>query len=85
MRAFLESRLAQRAENTILYFGCRRRDTDCYYAEEWEEYRKKGFRVEVAFSREGEEKVYVQDSIRRDKVLVREWVVQRGGWVYISG
>lgn len=86
MRAFLEARVAQgAASNTSLYFGCRSVKSDLFYANEWDELRKKGARVEVAASRDQPEKVYVQDLIRRDKELVRDWVEDRRGHVYISG
>jgi sulfite reductase alpha subunit-like flavoprotein len=86
MRAFLEYRLSQgAAAGTTLYFGCRSAKADLYYAEEWEELRKQGVRVEVAASRDQEAKIYVQDLIKRDKVLIREWIEKRRGHVYISG
>jgi sulfite reductase alpha subunit-like flavoprotein len=86
MRAFLEYRVAQgAASNTTLYFGCRSAKADLYYAEEWEDMRKQGVRVEVAASRDQDAKIYVQDLIKRDKVLIQEWVWKRRGHVYISG
>lgn len=86
MRAFLEYRVSQgAAANTTLYFGCRSAKADLYYAEEWEELRKQGVRVEVAASRDQESKIYVQDLIKRDKALIHEWVEKRRGHVYISG
>ena len=86
MRAFLEYRVSQgAAANTTLYFGCRSAKADLYYAEEWEELRKQGVRVEVAASRDQEAKIYVQDLIKRDKLLIQEWIEQRRGHVYISG
>lgn len=86
MRAFLECRAAQgAASNTSLYFGCRSAKSDLFYANEWDHLRQKGARIEVAASRDQPEKVYVQDLIRRDKALVREWVQDRRGHVYISG
>jgi len=47
--------------------------------------RNHGARVEVAASRDQEAKIYVQDLIKRDKVLIQEWVEKRRGHVYISG
>ena len=70
---------------TILYFGCRSASSDLFYKDEWEEYRKKGVRIEIAASRDQEEKVYVQHLIKRDEVLIRDWIVEQNGHVYISG
>lgn len=86
MRAFLEARVAQgAASDTSLYFGCRSTKSDLFYADEWAQLRGKGARVEIAASRDQAEKVYVQDLIRRDKALVKVWVQDRRGHVYISG
>ena len=71
--------------DTILYFGCRSTSFDLFYASEWASYRKQGSIIEVAASRDQEEKVYVQHLIRRDKELVHEWIVDRLGSIYISG
>lgn len=86
MRAFLETRISQGAgANTALYFGCRSIKSDFFYADEWDSSRKEGARVEIAASRDQVDKVYVQDLIRRDKELVKEWVQDKRGHVYISG
>ncbi len=48
--------------STILYFGCRKESEDYLYQEELEGYKKEEVLKElhVAFSRDKEEKVYVQ-------------------------
>ena len=71
--------------DTILYFGCRSASSDHFYASEWHHYRKIGVRIEVAASRDQDEKLYVQHLIRRDAPLIKRWVVDRRGSVYISG
>ncbi len=45
-----------------LFFGCRSLDEDCLYGEELAEFTVDGtlHRLELAFSRDGPEKVYVQ-------------------------
>jgi sulfite reductase alpha subunit-like flavoprotein len=58
---------------------------DQYFAAEWEQYRNLGASVRVAASREGAEKVYVQDLIREDKEKICDWIVKSGGHVYICG
>lgn len=86
MRAFVEARVKQGAiDNTILYFGCRSASQDLYYKDEWDGYRRQGVRIEIAASRDQDEKVYVQHLIKRDKELVKVWVEDRGGHLYISG
>ena len=98
MRAFLEERVRQGAASraypattllliigTILYFGCRSSSSDLYYKAEWDDYRARGVKVEVAASRDQQDKVYVQHLIKRDELLIRDWVVGQNGHVYISG
>ena len=51
-----------------LYFGCRRREADYIYADELAAAAEAGLlsRLNVAFSREGDSKVYVQHHMERD-------------------
>ncbi|WVW78975.1 NADPH-dependent diflavin oxidoreductase 1 [Kwoniella bestiolae CBS 10118] len=86
MRAFVETRVKQGAiENTALYFGCRSKYADLYFSEELQKYGEMGVNIQIAASRDQEEKVYVQHLIKENKEEVQEWLVDRGGYVYISG
>lgn len=38
--------------DTAIYFGCRSREQDFYYADEWDEMRRAGVTVRIAFSRD---------------------------------
>ncbi len=71
--------------DTVLYFGCRSASSDLFSASEWAHYRKLGARIEVAASRDQTDKAYVQHLIRRDKAMIKEWIVDRRGYIYISG
>ncbi|KAG7530653.1 hypothetical protein FFLO_04879 [Filobasidium floriforme] len=86
MRAFVEERIANgEAKETALYFGCRSKDQDMYFAQEMETWRKHGVHVRIACSRDQEEKIYVQTLIKEDAALIKDWIVRRNGNVYISG
>ena len=63
------------------YFGCR--DTsENFFAEE----AKKSVNWKVALSREpGESKMYVQDLLLRDKMVVYDVMANRGGHLYTCG
>jgi sulfite reductase alpha subunit-like flavoprotein len=42
-------------------------------------------KIRVAASRDRPEKLYVQHLIRQDKELIKEWVADRRGWLYVCG
>lgn len=70
-----------------LFFGCRRRDWDYLYGEEFEEYWKDDVLSEfhVAFSREQEDKVYVQDLIREQGERLCEEIVDGNASIFFCG
>lgn len=71
---------------SVLFFGCRNRDADYFYQDEWEELRGKlGLRVFTAFSRDQKQKVYVQDLVREQAELVYRLLHEQSGMVYICG
>ncbi|KAF3935002.1 hypothetical protein ABW20_dc0101588 [Dactylellina cionopaga] len=74
---------------TLLFFGCRGRDADYYFGEEWEvlqgKYGRELFEIRTAFSRDQEEKRYVQHLIKEGKEEVWKLVGEMGGVVYVCG
>src|SRR5690606_33288808 len=65
-RAFLQEREARgTAGKSWLFFGERNFRSDFLYQIEWQEYLRSGLlaRMDVAFSRDGAEKVYVQHKL----------------------
>ncbi|KIR34939.1 NADPH-ferrihemoprotein reductase [Cryptococcus deuterogattii MMRL2647] len=86
MRAFVEVRVRQgAAKNTSLYFGCRSSAADYFFESEWRGHREKGVKIQVAASRDQRERLYVQHLIKRDKEHVKDWIVDKKGWLFISG
>ncbi|KKY26869.1 putative nadph-cytochrome p450 reductase [Diplodia seriata] len=91
-RGFVQERAAQAraGENvgkTVLFFGCRRRDEDFLYKEEWEQYQKDlgdKFEMHTAFSREGPNKVYVQHKIEENAEIVDQ-LLQQKAYFYVCG
>jgi len=86
-RAFVQHReLAENAGKSWLFFGNRNFETEFLYQTEWQDFLKSGAltRMDVAFSRDGEKKVYVQDRLWENGVEVFNWL-EEGAHFYICG
>jgi len=70
----------------ILFTGCRNRAVDYVYDDELEEFKNNGTlsQLFVAFSRDQEEKIYVQHLLAKEGELVWK-VIQDGGHIYVCG
>ncbi len=86
-RAFLEERraLAATGKNWLL-FGDQRAAYDFLYREELEAMKNDGLlaRLDTAFSRDQEEKIYVQDRMMENAGEIWSWL-QEGGYFYVCG
>lgn len=86
-RAFVEQRAELGATGkNWLFFGDRTFHSDFLYQLEWQRFLKRGVlhRLDVAFSRDQENKIYVQDRIEQHGADVFEWI-QQGAAVYVCG
>ncbi|KAM5330720.1 NADPH-dependent diflavin oxidoreductase 1 isoform 1-T1 [Glossophaga mutica] len=85
-RAAVQERVARGQRGNLLFFGCRRRDQDFYWEAEWTELEKRGcLTLVTAFSREQEQKVYVQHRLRQHGPLVWELLDRQGACFYLAG
>ncbi|XP_005336941.2 NADPH-dependent diflavin oxidoreductase 1 isoform X1 [Ictidomys tridecemlineatus] len=85
-RAAVQERVAQGQTGNFLFFGCRWRDQDFYWGDEWQELEKRGcLTLVTAFSREQGRKVYVQHRLRELGPLVWELLDRRGAYFYLAG
>jgi sulfite reductase (NADPH) flavoprotein alpha-component len=86
-RAFLQERDATGASGgNWLFFGHQRSHTDFFYQDEMEAYLEKGTltHLSLAWSRDGDKKVYVQDRLREAGKGIWDWIA-RGAHIYICG
>jgi sulfite reductase (NADPH) flavoprotein alpha-component len=86
-RAFMQEREANEATgDNWMFFGDQTFTQDFLYQVEWQNYLKSGLvtKLDVAFSRDQKEKIYVQDRIKENSADVYEWL-QRGAHLYICG
>nr|XP_045015660.1 NADPH-dependent diflavin oxidoreductase 1 isoform X1 [Jaculus jaculus] len=85
-RAAIQERVAQGQTENFLFFGCRLRDQDFYWQPEWQKLEERGcLTLVTAFSREQEQKVYVQHRLRELGALVWELLNLRGAFFYLAG
>ena len=86
-RAFVEERveLGTTGRNWLL-FGNPRFTTDFLYQAEWQQHLKRGglAKLDVAFSRDQAEKVYVQDRLLENSRAVFDWL-ENGARLYVCG
>lgn len=86
-RAFLEERLATNAKgDNWLIFGDRNSETDFIYQDEIEamQVSKVITKLDLAFSRDQEEKIYVQDRMLENGEELFKWL-ERDGYFFICG
>ena len=86
-RAFLAEREIVGAKGkNWLFFGDRNFHTDFLYQNEWLDYRKKGLlsRIDVAFSRDDDNKVYVQHRMLEQSRRLYAWL-EEGAYFYVCG
>ena len=86
-RAFVEERAERNAQGrNWLFFGDRNFSSDFLYQLEWQKHLRRGVlhRLDVAFSRDQEHKLYVQDRIRERAAEVYRWI-ENGAVVYVCG
>jgi sulfite reductase (NADPH) flavoprotein alpha-component len=85
-RGFLQARAASKGAPVWLLFGARTKAHDFYYRDELEALHAGGTlaRLDLAFSRESDERVYVQHRLREAAEELVAWV-DRGAHVYLCG
>ena len=85
-RAFLQERvLEEPAGKNWIFFGGRHRETDFFYEEFLSSLEKEDkLKISTAFSRDQEEKVYVQHKLLEESKEVWRWL-ERGSFFYVCG
>ncbi|MEG1419785.1 MAG: NADPH-dependent assimilatory sulfite reductase flavoprotein subunit [Citrobacter sp.] len=86
-RAFMQQRAADEAAGkNWLFFGNPHFTEDFLYQVEWQRYVKEGVlnRIDLAWSRDQKEKVYVQDKLRQQGAELWRWI-NDGAHIYVCG
>lgn len=86
LRAHLKARIGDGQHRNWLLFGERNRAVDFYYGEEILQWQQDGKlqRVDLAFSRDQSERIYVQDVLRLAHAELRTWLAD-GAVIYVCG
>lgn len=86
-RAFVQERAVRGAHgDNWLFFGNPHFTEDFLYQTDWQEFLESGVltKLDVAFSRDQAEKVYVQHRIAENAAEIWEWI-ERGAHLYVCG
>ncbi|WP_430971895.1 assimilatory sulfite reductase (NADPH) flavoprotein subunit [Sunxiuqinia rutila] len=86
-RAFLQERESGNQKGkSWLFFGERRFSSDFLYQLEWQKYLQKGYleKIDLAFSRDQKEKVYVQHKLKEQQEELFRWL-EDGASFYLCG
>eukprot|EP01089_Gocevia_fonbrunei_P011892 TRINITY_DN2650_c0_g1_i1.p1 TRINITY_DN2650_c0_g1~~TRINITY_DN2650_c0_g1_i1.p1 ORF type:complete len:644 (+),score=155.36 TRINITY_DN2650_c0_g1_i1:53-1984(+) len=84
-RAFIQERQNSKGLN-LFYFGCRNENSDFLYKSELQNFENEGkIKLRTAFSRDQNEKIYVQHRIEEDKDLIWDLLENKGAHFYVCG
>lgn len=86
-RAFMQQRAADGAQDkNWLFFGNPHFTEDFLYQVEWQSYVKEGLltRIDLAWSRDQQQKIYVQDKLREQGAELWRWI-NDGAHIYVCG
>ena len=91
-RAYIQERTFLKSQGVALgpmclYFGARYRASEYLYGDELDEAARNGVitNLQLAFSRDQKEKVYIQDKITEDKDLLAKYFQKENGYFYMCG
>ncbi|BDU17656.1 sulfite reductase subunit alpha [Lysobacter auxotrophicus] len=86
LRAHLKARALAGHRRNWLVFGERQREHDFHHRDEIEGWLRDGHlqHLDLAFSRDGAQRVYVQDVLRANAARLREWI-NEGAAIYVCG
>jgi len=87
-RAYLQERRAVGAKGkNWLFFGSQKSACNYFYREEFDEMQKDNFltRLDLAWSRDQSEKVYVQDRMMENAAELWKWIDAEGAHFYVCG
>ncbi|XP_071820437.1 NADPH-dependent diflavin oxidoreductase 1-like isoform X2 [Apostichopus japonicus] len=85
-RSFINERSCENVTANILFYGCRSKFKDFYCESEWATLTDSGkLQVFPAFSRDQEEKIYVQHKMEEQRGLLWRLIQHQRAWFFVAG
>jgi sulfite reductase (NADPH) flavoprotein alpha-component len=86
-RGFMQERTASKAScRNWIFFGEQTQAGHFYYKDDWNAYVNKGqLQIDTAFSRDGDQKVYVQHRMKEKASELWKWIHHDGAFIFICG
>lgn len=86
LRALLKARIAAGSRRNWLLFGERNADCDFFFRDEILRWHRDGWieRLDLAFSRDQSQRIYVQDRLREGMDELQQWLAE-GASIYVCG
>nr|XP_039265010.1 NADPH-dependent diflavin oxidoreductase 1-like isoform X1 [Styela clava] len=85
-RSAIHERVCNEEKGNVLFFGCRNKDADFYFQEEWNSLiQDRCLQLFTAFSRDQDEKIYVQHRIAEHGQLLWDIISKCNGNIYVAG
>ncbi|CAL4098659.1 unnamed protein product, partial [Meganyctiphanes norvegica] len=86
-RSYIQERISNgHCNNIVMIFGCRNRDGDFFFKDEWESLAaEKKLNLMCAFSRDQEDKIYVQHRMRENAEFLWDLISNKSAQVYFAG
>ncbi|MBN1915196.1 MAG: sulfite reductase [Parachlamydiales bacterium] len=85
-RAFLEHRYTNKSSGkNWLFMGQRNKEHDFFYRDFFEKLEREDFlKLSLAFSRDQEKKIYIQNLMLQESATVWQWL-EKGAYIYLCG
>lgn len=86
-RRYEKNDLKKDVGDSVLYFGCKKRSLDFLYEDELKSFKEDGVltQLHLAFSREQNQKVYVQNLLAKNAKETWDLIDRDGGSIYVCG
>lgn len=83
MRSVIQDKITN-DQSIHLFYGCRYKEKDFLFEQEWEEYKSGGLKLYPTFSRQDKVK-YVQDKLFEEREVVSKLILEENAGIFVCG